>query len=87
LDATGVGYTEKEYDYAVESGKPVLGFVHGNSGMIPVQYTDVDPQLREKLAGFRKKVQLKQCKYWLTPGDLGTAVNHQLCSADQNPPR
>ncbi len=74
LDSAGLGYTEKEYDYAVEVGKPVLGFVHGDPGLLPAKNTDTDPHLREKLSAFRRKVQMRQCKFWLTPADLGTAV-------------
>src|SRR5438105_10888720 len=28
----GLSYTEKEYRYAVEVGKPVAAFIHGNMG-------------------------------------------------------
>ena len=28
MDAQGISYTEKEYDYAVQQGTPVMGFVH-----------------------------------------------------------
>ncbi len=35
VDVAGVGYTEKEYDYAVSIGKPVIGFLHQDPG----QYT------------------------------------------------
>lgn len=74
VDSAGVGYTEKEYDYAVEMGKPVLGFLHADPGLIPAKHTDTDSDLRKRLSAFRRKVQLKQCKLWLTPADLGTAV-------------
>lgn len=33
---TGVGYTEMEYDYAVEAGKPVLAFMHADPGKLPL---------------------------------------------------
>src|SRR5687768_107755 len=28
-DERGIGYTEKEYEYAVQAGKPVLPLLHG----------------------------------------------------------
>ena len=49
LDAEGTSYTEKEYDYAIQQGKYVLGFVHGQPGDIPSRNTDHDPALIAKL--------------------------------------
>jgi hypothetical protein len=31
-----ISYTEKEYDYAIECGKPVMAFLHGDPDSIPV---------------------------------------------------
>lgn len=36
----GISYTEKEYDYAVELGIPVMGFVVADPGEVPVKNTD-----------------------------------------------
>ena len=33
-DNSGMGYTEKEYKYALENGKPILGFIHADIGSI-----------------------------------------------------
>ena len=32
MDAEGVSYTEREYDYAVDTGKAVIAFVHNDLG-------------------------------------------------------
>ena len=37
-----VSYTEKEYEYAVSKGIPVLAFLHGEPEAIPVGRTDRD---------------------------------------------
>ena len=55
LDSAGIGFTEKEYDYAVKVGKPVLAFVHGDPGSLPAKHTDADASSRKKLSAFRKK--------------------------------
>ncbi len=68
MDPNGVGYTEKEYDYAVASGKHVLGFVHADPGSIPAKHTEKDVHLSAKLEAFRHKVQQKQCKHWMDAG-------------------
>lgn len=56
LDNDGVSYTEREYDYAVETGKIVLAFVHGDANAIPVGKADTAPRLVKNLNEFREKV-------------------------------
>ena len=73
-DANGVSYTEKEYDYAVSRGKPVLGFLRADPDSIPVRHTDRDPELQRRLEAFRAKVQDKLCKFWRNADDLGAAI-------------
>lgn len=56
VDASGVSYTEKEYDYAIEKGLKVLAFVHDNPNEIEIGKSELDPIARERLSNFRKKV-------------------------------
>jgi hypothetical protein len=49
LAPDGLSYTEKEYDYARETNKPILAFVHGNRGSIPRDKTETDPEKRQRL--------------------------------------
>src|SRR5436190_9354466 len=35
LDAAGVGYTELEYRYALETDKPIIGFLHQDPESLP----------------------------------------------------
>jgi hypothetical protein len=61
----GISYTEKEYDYAISHSLKVLAFVHGQPGEIPVNKSDVDPDLKEKLGNFRTKVcENRLVKFW-----------------------
>lgn len=63
--AEGVSYTEKEYDYAVESGLKVVALLHENPDDIPVGKSDIAPELREKLLAFRDKVSGNRLvKFW-----------------------
>jgi hypothetical protein len=55
VSADGISYTEMEYDYAVERGIPVLGFVHADPGSIPAKMTELNPEARDKLDAFREK--------------------------------
>lgn len=87
IDAkTGVSFTEKEYDYAVASGKPVLGFVHGDPGKLLSANTDRDPEKIKKLQLFRDKVKSRMCKFWTSPEDLAGKVSHSLAKLKQDRP-
>lgn len=82
VDEEGISYTEREYDYAVESGMPVLGFVHEDPGGIAARDTDQDSDLKQKLDAFRAKVQgRRMCKSWSGPEDLGSKVSRSLIKA------
>lgn len=68
-DETELSYTEMEYDYAVESRKPIIAFVHGDPDKIPVGQTDKNDEKAAKLRAFREKVEKnKVVKLW-TNGD------------------
>lgn len=83
----GVSYTEKEYDYALELGIPIMGFVPAEPDAIPVGKTDKDNNATEKLAEFRKKVQLKMTRDWSNAEDLGSKVTRGLMHLIKNNPR
>lgn len=81
VTAEGVSFTEMEYDYAVEQGIPVLGFVHGDPGDIPAKMTELDPDAREKLDAFREKVKTRMVKEYRTPDELASVVSRGLIKA------
>ena len=56
VDQAGISFTEKEYDYAVDQKKIVLGFIHGDPGSIAVNKVDTERTLAAKLEAFRNKV-------------------------------
>ena len=78
LGPDGIGYTEMEYQYALERDKPVIGFVHRVPGALAVDRSETDPAAREKLDIFRNLVQKKMCRFWDTPADLGSQVSRSL---------
>ncbi|MEM6257771.1 MAG: DUF4062 domain-containing protein [Planctomycetota bacterium] len=69
-DVEGISYTEREYDYAVQKGKPVLAFIHADPDEIPSGKSEMTAKARTKLAKFRKKVEERHCKYWKTCDEL-----------------
>lgn len=80
----GISYTEKEYDYAVELGIPVMGFVPADPDTIPVGKTDRNDKAAKKLDEFRKKVQLKMTRDWTNAEDLGSKVTRGLMHLIKN---
>ncbi len=76
----GTSYTEMEYDYAVESGKPVIAFLHENPDNLPVRKVDRETQKSEKLNQFRLKLKEKVCKTWTNAENLGAVVSRSLIS-------
>ena len=68
----GVSYTEKEYDYAVERGVPVLGFVIDGSAGWPEDKRDKgdDGTKVAGLAKFKAKVKSKPVNFWASAADL-----------------
>lgn len=69
-DVEQLSYTEMEFDYAIETKKPVMGFLHGDPGKLPGEKLDLDNDLRAKLDVFRDKIETRMVKYWREPGDL-----------------
>lgn len=75
LDQEGLGYTEKEYDYAVASGKPVIPLLHENPDNLPREKTETDEKTWTKLKAFRAKIEKRHtCVYWKSAEDLKAKV-------------
>jgi hypothetical protein len=84
---TEVSYTEKEFDYAVAQGKPVLAFLHVNPDKIELGKSEKDDALRLSLEAFRKKVESKKhVKYWSGPDDLAGNVALSFATFRQSYP-
>ncbi|MCS4307566.1 hypothetical protein M2404_001900 [Rheinheimera pacifica] len=67
----GISYTEKEFDYAVESGLKVVGLIHGEPDDIPFGKSEKDERLRNKLFTFRDKViDGRLVKFWTAAKEL-----------------
>jgi hypothetical protein len=83
----GLSYTEMEYDYAVEMGIPILGFVRDGIGEIPFNNTEKSEKGRRKLEAFRHKVMSRTCRKYSTPSELGMAVMKSLMAEARIRPR
>lgn len=71
LDGEGVGYTEKEYDYALTTKKPVIPLLHRKPEALPREKTETEATAWKRLEEFRSKVEKRHtCVYWLTSDEL-----------------
>lgn len=83
----GISYTEKEYDFAVERGIPLMGFVPSDLDAIPVGKTDRSDAASKKLLSFQQKVQMRLTRDWKNADDLGSKVTRGLMHLIKNNPR
>ena len=86
IDPTdGVGYTEKEYDYAVANGIPVMSFIIEDIGKLPSDKCEKTDSGRAALYKFRSKVSTsRMIKKYSSKESLqaGVAVSLQKCIKD-----
>ncbi|MCG2798859.1 MAG: DUF4062 domain-containing protein [Cellulomonas sp.] len=87
VSASGISFTEMEYDYAVSKGIPVLGFVHGDPDSIPAGRSEMDPEARANLDDFRLKVMQRMVKQFTSPDELASVVSRGLVRAMKTQPR
>ncbi|MEM9097433.1 MAG: DUF4062 domain-containing protein [Pseudomonadota bacterium] len=70
---TGLSYTEMEYDYAVEIGKPVIRLLHKDPlNELTGDKIERSDEGRRKLEEFRQKLsRASLVKFWSSPHQLG----------------
>lgn len=79
LSPDGIGYTEKEYDYAVSKGIKVIALIHGDSNNLPQIKCEKDPALQTKLEQFREKVRTgRLVKFWTDVKEVSGIVSLSL---------
>jgi hypothetical protein len=75
---SGQSYTEMEYRYALETKKPIIGFLHTDPTQLPAKLCEQSDEARTKLASFRELVGSRLCKMWDSPSDLGAKVSRSI---------
>ena len=78
VNSEGISYTEMEYRYAQETGKPIIAFLHKKPEEIKSKDTEQTAQGKAKLADFRHLAEEKMVRYWSTPSDLGSVVSRSM---------
>lgn len=78
--ADGRSYTEMEFDYAIATGKSVMGFYYENVLDLPGMKLERTDAGRKELDRFTAKVKSKLCRSWRTPEALGSAIKSAIFS-------
>ena len=86
--AVDMGYTEQEFQYAVEQGVPVLVFLLEDTASWPGHYTDTDAEAVARLKAFRTRASTdRQVAFWNSKADLPYLVMTALGNAFSDDPR
>lgn len=86
-DASGLSYTEREYDYALSKNVPTLGFVLDDVVSWPKDKSDSEKVLVKRLKAFKEKVKLKPVSFWKNGEDLYGRCSIALMKAFNAYPR
>ncbi|MEQ9859209.1 DUF4062 domain-containing protein [Pectobacterium versatile] len=86
ISPKGIGYTEMEYQYALDTGKPIIAFLHKDPDSIEKKKTEQTEEGQNKFQSFRILVQNKMCKFWETPQELGSVVSRSLIMLQRKSP-
>lgn len=87
LSKEGISYTQKEYEYALEQGIPIISFIHRNPDEISVSRTDKNEEKRKLLENFKNLVSQKMIKHWESADELGSVVSRSLVKIIKMKPR
>jgi len=82
-----IGYTEKEYEYAVQIGVPVLGFLIDEGVDWPANKIEKNALKVEKLELFKNKIRSKIVSFWKDKNDLYGKVSISLMKQFNTNPR
>jgi len=84
---SGISYTEKEYDYAVSKGIPVLTFIKDENTPLTPEQQEPDIAKQNKLSSFRNKAKKKYADFWKTKDEFIIKLVISLVKAFSEYPR
>lgn len=80
-------YTQKEYEYAMEQGVPVLRFIYSDIMNLTGDKLEETEDGRNKLRLFTEEAKKQLCKFWSNSGELTAQVVLSLNSLIKANPR
>lgn len=84
---SGISYTQKEYNYAVSIGVPVISFFHDEPESLPSKKTEKDSKAKKQLDDFLKEIKTRLCKPWTSADGLAAQVVLSLNQLIKSKPR
>ncbi len=82
-----ISFTEKEYDYAISSNIPVLGFIIHEDAVWAASLVDKKKASLEALNLFKEKVRKKHVNFWRSAEDLYGQIPIALIKQFNSSPR
>lgn len=86
-EASGISYTQKEYEYAVKKNVPVISFVYKDINQLPSGKVEHDPDVLKKLEEFKNEIGKKLWQTWDNKDSLASAVVLSLNKLIKSKPR
>lgn len=86
-EATGISYTQKEYEYAIKKGVPTISFVHKDINQLSKGKVESEPDALKKLEDFKKEISKKLWQAWDNKDSLASAVVLSLNKLIKTKPR
>lgn len=79
LDADDIGFTEKEYDYALSKSIPIMSILHSDIDSLPNKKCEATDKGRKKLMSFRQKISTgRMVDYYSDIGTLKYCVSNAI---------
>jgi hypothetical protein len=86
VDEEGISFTQKEYEYAVQRGIPVLAFLHSDPEAIPMGKSETTQKRQKKLEEFRQLCRNRLCCEWNSADELKAKVTVSLVQSMKRHP-
>jgi hypothetical protein len=83
----GMSYTEKEFDYAISKGVPILGFLIDDSAPWPKNRVEDDASKIDKLHSFKLRVKARLIQFWRNKEELHGKFSISLMKAINTNPQ
>lgn len=75
MHSSGVSFTEREFDYTVSKGKPILAYLHKDPAALPPDRRETDPERQSRFDAFCEKVKADRVVgFWTSEDDLAAQV-------------
>jgi hypothetical protein len=78
LGPDGMSFTQMEYEYALQQGKPIVAFIHAEPGRIEASRVERTEDGRQKLDAFRVLAKKKMVRGYNSPKELGSVVSRSI---------